>query len=50
MCLRFVVLLVTRVTTWLRLSWREEAWLTAETLILRTSSPSCNGGSRTART
>ena len=35
MCLRFVFLLITRVTTWLRLSQREEAWLTAEILILR---------------
>jgi hypothetical protein len=35
MCLRFVFLLITRVTTWLRLSRREEAWLTAEILILR---------------
>ncbi|MGH3422344.1 MAG: hypothetical protein ACRDOD_22450, partial [Streptosporangiaceae bacterium] len=35
MCLRFVFLLVTRVTSWLRLSRREEAWQTAEILILR---------------
>src|SRR5208282_5601506 len=35
MCLRFAFLLVTRVTTWLRLSRREEAWQTAEILILR---------------
>jgi hypothetical protein len=35
MCLRFVFLLITRVTTWLRLSRREGAWLTAEILILR---------------
>src|ERR1035438_2452710 len=35
MCLRFVFLLVTRVTAWLRLSRREEAWKTAEILILR---------------
>ena len=35
MCLRFVFLLITRVTTWLRLSRREEAWKTAEILILR---------------
>ena len=35
MCLRFVFLLITRVTTWLRLSRREEAWQTAEILILR---------------
>jgi transposase len=35
MCLRFVFLLVTRVTAWLRLSQREEAWKTAEILILR---------------
>src|SRR5208282_5685431 len=35
MCLRFAFLLVTRVTTWLRLSRRKEAWQTAEILILR---------------
>jgi putative transposase len=35
MCLRFAFLLVTRVTTWLRLSRREEAWQTAGILILR---------------
>jgi putative transposase len=35
MCLRFAFLLITRVTTWLRLSRREEAWQTAEILILR---------------
>ena len=35
MCLQFIFLLVTRVTTWLRLSQREEAWQTAEILILR---------------
>src|SRR5262252_1102491 len=35
MCLRFAFLLVTRVTAWLRLSRREEAWQTAEILILR---------------
>jgi hypothetical protein len=35
MCLQFAFLLITRVTTWLRLSRREEAWLTAEILILR---------------
>src|SRR5271169_6239591 len=35
MCLRFAFLLVTRVTTWLRLSRREEAWQTAEIVILR---------------
>src|SRR6266852_3572069 len=35
MCLQFPFLLVTRVTTWLRLSQREEAWQTAEILILR---------------
>jgi transposase len=35
MCLRFAFLLVTRVTTWLRLSRRQEAWQTAEILILR---------------
>jgi putative transposase len=35
MCLRFVFLLVTRVITWPRLSLREDAWKTAEILILR---------------
>ena len=35
MCLRFVFLLITRVTAWLRLSQREDAWKTAEILILR---------------
>jgi putative transposase len=35
MCLRFVFLLVTRMTSWLRLSQREETWKTAEILILR---------------
>jgi putative transposase len=35
MCLRFVFLLVTQVAAWLRLSQREEAWKTAEILILR---------------
>ena len=35
MCLRFVFLLVTRVASWLQLSRHEEAWQTAEILILR---------------
>src|ERR1039458_6641816 len=35
MCLQFVFLLITRVTMWLRLSRRKEAWKTAEILILR---------------
>jgi hypothetical protein len=35
MCLQFAFLLITRVTTWLRLSQRGEAWQTAEILILR---------------
>ena len=35
MCLRFVFLLITRVAAWLRLSRREEAWRTAEILVLR---------------
>jgi putative transposase len=35
MCLRFVFLLVTRLAAGLRLSRREEAWQTAEILILR---------------
>src|SRR6266581_5312070 len=33
MCLRFVFLLITRMTSWLRLSGREEAWQTAEILL-----------------
>src|SRR6266545_5643919 len=32
---RFVFVLITRVASWLRLSRREEAWQTAEILILR---------------
>jgi hypothetical protein len=35
MCLWFVFLLITRVAAWLRLARREEAWQTAEILILR---------------
>ena len=35
MCLRFVFLLITRMTSWLRLSRREEAWRIAEILLLR---------------
>jgi putative transposase len=35
MCLRFVFLLITRMTSWLQLSRREEAWQTAEILLLR---------------
>jgi putative transposase len=35
MCIRFVFLLTTRFASWLRLSQREEAWKTAEILILR---------------
>jgi hypothetical protein len=35
MCLQFAFLLTTRVTVWLRLSRHEEAWQTAEILILR---------------
>ena len=35
MCLQFAFLLITRVTAWLRLSRRQEAWQTAEILILR---------------
>ena len=35
MCLRFVFLLITRAAAWLRLSRREDAWKTAEILILR---------------
>src|ERR1022692_4832213 len=35
MCLRFVFLLITQLTGWLRLSRRKETWKTAEILILR---------------
>src|SRR6266566_3253809 len=35
MCLRFVFLLITHVAAWLRLSRRDDAWKTAEILILR---------------
>ena len=35
MCLRIVFLLITRVASWLQLSRHEEAWQTAEILILR---------------
>ena len=35
MCLQFAFLLITRMASWLRLSRREEAWKTAEILILR---------------
>jgi putative transposase len=35
MCLRFVFLLITRMTSWLRLSRRAESWKTAEILLLR---------------
>jgi putative transposase len=35
MCLRFAFLLITRVTTWLRLARRQETWKTAEILLLR---------------
>ena len=35
MCLRLFFLLITRLTSWLRLSQREETWKTAEILILR---------------
>src|ERR1017187_2742803 len=35
MCLRFLFLLTTRLAAWLGLSRREEAWKTAEILILR---------------
>src|SRR6266481_4149246 len=35
MCLRFVFLMITRTASWLRLSRREEAWKTAEILLLR---------------
>ena len=57
MCLRFVFLLITRLAAWLRLSRREEAWKTAEILILRhqlavlqsgpAAAPRCRRRSRT---
>ena len=50
MYLRLAFLLITRMTTWVRLSRREEAWQTAEIVILITGSPSCTGGSRAGRT
>ena len=33
--MRFVFLIITRTASWLRLSWREETWKTAEILLLR---------------
>ena len=35
MCLQFMFLLTTRLAAWLRLARREEAWKTAEILLLR---------------
>ena len=35
MCLRLLYLAITRLVTWLRLSRREEAWKSAEILLLR---------------
>ena len=35
MCLRFMFLLTMRLAAWLRLTWRDETWKTAEILILR---------------
>ena len=35
MCLRFVFLLITRMAAWLQLSRHEDAWKTAELLLLR---------------
>src|SRR5450759_825792 len=35
MCLRLVYLIITRVFAWLRLSRRDEAWKSAEILLLR---------------
>ena len=34
MCLRLVYLIITRVFSWLRLSRRDEAWKSAEILLL----------------
>ena len=50
MCLRFAFLLITRVTTSLRLSRREEAWQTAEILILRHQLAVLQDGSRAGQT
>ena len=50
MCLRFVFLLITRMTSWLRLSRREEAWKTAEILILRHQIAVLQGSSHAVRT
>ena len=50
MCLRFVYLLITRASSWLRLSRHEETWKTAEILILRHQLTVLHGGGRAART
>ena len=50
MCLQFIFLLITRVGSWLRLSRHEEAWLTAEILILRHQLAVLPGVSRAAQT
>src|ERR1019366_5841027 len=49
MCLRFPFLLITRVTAWLRLSRREDAWKIAEILILRHQLLVCSASRRPAR-
>jgi hypothetical protein len=49
MCLRFVFLLITRVAAWLRLSRREEAWKTAEILVLRLCVPRISSTALTCR-
>ena len=50
MCLRFVFLLITRVASWLRLSRREQAWQTAQILILRHQLAVVQRRQRAART
>ena len=49
MCLRFMFLLTTRLTAWLRLARREERWKTAEILLLRHQLAVRNDGSRVRR-
>jgi hypothetical protein len=49
MCLRFVFLLTTRAVSWLRMSGRDEAWKTAEILILRHQLTVLSGSSHAAR-
>jgi len=50
MCPRLVFLLITRVASWLRLSRREQAWQTAQILILRHQLAVARRRQRAART